>query len=186
MPWCAAPYADVTRRVLIEFKEQRRDGLAEPLARLLSASLDAAIGQSPGAAGWTLVPMASRRATVRARGYDPVLVLARLAAARLRRRGRDVVVTRALRHRRRVADQAGLSAEQRFRNLDGALRAVVTHWPPGRRAIVVDDVITTGATLSAAVRALREAGATVDRAAVVAATPRHPGPARRVAAGRPW
>lgn len=185
-PWCAAPYTDVTRRVLIEFKEQRRDGLAGPLAQLLCAAVDAAIGESPGARGWTLVPMASRRATVRARGYDPVLVLTRLAAGWLRRRGRDVVVTRALRHRRRVADQAGLSAEERFRNLDGALRAAVTRWPARRGVVVVDDVLTTGATLSAAVRALREAGAPVDRAAVVAATPRHGGSPRRVASARRW
>lgn len=171
-PWCAAPYADVARRVLLEFKEYRRDGLAEPLADLLVAALVAATAQPPASTGWTLVPMASRRASVRARGYDAVLLLSRIAAARLRRRGEDVVVSRALRHRRRVADQAGLGAEQRYRNLDGALRSVVRRWPAGRQVVVVDDVVTTGATLSAAVRALRDSGAEVRRAVVVAATPR--------------
>lgn len=180
VPWCAATYADVVRRVLIEFKEQRRDGLAAPLAGLLYAAIRAAI-RDPPAAGWTLVPVTSRRATVRSRGYDAVLVLTRLVAARLRRHGHDVLVCRALRHRRSVADQAGLTADQRRRNLDGALRSTVRSWPPERRVVVVDDVITTGATLSAAVRALREEGATVDRAAVVAATPRLPDSSRRVA-----
>ncbi|MGH3358524.1 MAG: ComF family protein [Nocardioidaceae bacterium] len=184
-PWCAAAYAAVTRRVLIEFKENRRDGLAKPLARLLTAALAAAMAQPPASKGWILVPMPSRRATVRTRGYDAVMLLARIAAGQLRRDGHDVVVTRSLRHRRRVADQAGLNAQQRHDNLDGALRGVVRRWPAGRQAIAVDDVITTGATLSAAVHALREAGADIRRAAVVAATPRETSPGRR-AADREW
>lgn len=183
-PWCAASYAGVTRRVLIEFKENRRDGLAERLAALLEAAVRAAMAQPSRPSGWTLVPMASRRAAVRARGYDAVLLLTRLAASRLRRGGHDVIVTRSLRHRRSVADQAGLSSRQRMLNLDGALRSVVRNWPGERRVIVVDDVITTGATLSAAVRALRAAGAEVRCAAVVAATPKMLPPTRRVA-GRP-
>lgn len=77
---------------------------------------------------------------------------------------------RALEHRRRVADQAGLSASDRAANLSGAMRARFDL--SGRRVIVLDDVITTGATLAEAARALREAGAEVSAAAVVAATAR--------------
>jgi predicted amidophosphoribosyltransferase len=83
----------------------------------------------------------------------------------------SVLHTRVLEHRRRVADQAGLSAADRAANLSGALRA--RYDLRGLRLIVVDDVMTTGATLAEATRALREAGAKVPAAAVIAATTRH-------------
>ena len=181
-PWCSAAYAGVVRAVLLQYKERGRDGLAGPLAALLTASIRASLAAEQSAACWALVPMASRRSTVRARGYDGVLLIARLAAGQLRRQGYDVRVRRALRHRRAVADQAGLSATQRHENLRGALRSVSARWPPDRRVIVVDDVVTTGATLAAAAEALRDAGAPVVGAAVVAATPRRSGRTSRVGA----
>jgi phosphoribosyl transferase-like protein len=80
---------------------------------------------------------------------------------------------RALIHRRGVADQAGLSATERATNLRGALYSPLDL--TGHRVIVVDDVLTTGATLTEATRALREAGAEVPVCAVIAATQRHSG-----------
>jgi predicted amidophosphoribosyltransferase len=84
-----------------------------------------------------------------------------------------VCCVRALGHQRRVADQAGLTAADRATNLSGALR--VRQDLRGLRVVVVDDVITTGATLAEAARALRAAGAEVPAAAVIAATERHAG-----------
>jgi predicted amidophosphoribosyltransferase len=93
-------------------------------------------------------------------------------AARILRPHRPVVVRSLLRHRRVVADQAGLSQLARRDNLRGALG--VTALPPaGWRVVVVDDVVTTGATLTEAVRALHAAGVAVAGTAVVAATVRH-------------
>jgi predicted amidophosphoribosyltransferase len=88
--------------------------------------------------------------------------------------GPAVFCVQALEHRRRVADQAGLSAADRAANLGGAIQARFDLL--GHRVIVVDDVITTGATLAEAARALRAAGAEVPAAAVVAATERRPSP----------
>lgn len=180
-PWCSATYEGVSRRVLLQFKERGRDGLADVLSTLLAAAVAAAITDAPGREAWTIVPMTSRRPTVRERGYDGVLLLSRLAARRLRRAGHDVRVTRALRYRRVVADQAGLGATDRQRNLSGALGSAIGRWPRGTGVIVVDDIVTTGATLAEAVGALRATGADVVGAAVVAATPRHL--PKRVAAG---
>lgn len=171
-PWCAATYHGVARRVLLQFKERGRDGLAETLAELLAAATEAAMAAAPRYRAWTIVPMTSRRSALRQRGYDGVLLLARLAARRLRRAGHDVRVTRALRYRRVVADQAGLDATERRRNLAGALRSAVGRWPHDRGVVVIDDIVTTGATLGEAVAALRMAGASPVGAAVVAATPR--------------
>jgi predicted amidophosphoribosyltransferase len=92
-------------------------------------------------------------------------------------RGHDVRVRRALRLRRRVADQAGLDATARAANLRQALGVPDRRVPDveGRAVVVVDDVVTTGATLAEAIRALREAGAVVLGASTVAATQRRQG-----------
>jgi predicted amidophosphoribosyltransferase len=82
----------------------------------------------------------------------------------------QISCVRALTHCRRVQDQAGLTATARAANLDGALRAGMDL--RGHRVIVVDDVLTTGATLTEAARALRAAGADVLACAVIAATQR--------------
>jgi predicted amidophosphoribosyltransferase len=88
-----------------------------------------------------------------------------LRARRLRVRCLDV-----LRQTRRVADQSTLTATERLANLAGALTASRPASVRGRRLLIVDDVITTGATLAEAARALRAAGADVLAVAVVAAT----------------
>lgn len=171
-PVAAGAYDGPLRAALVEFKEERRLGLLSTLSPMLSTSVTASLEiAARDDAAAALVPMPSRRRAVRERGYDAVALLAARTARDLRRAGRDVVVARALRHRFAVRDQAGLSAEQRTRNLAGALRAV-----PGtlghRRVVVIDDVITTGASLAAAVQALRAAGSEPAAIAVVAATPR--------------
>ncbi|WP_046470741.1 ComF family protein, partial [Allosalinactinospora lopnorensis] len=75
----------------------------------------------------------------------------------------------ALCHRRHVADQAGLDRERRRANLAGALalRSRVGPALHGESIVVIDDVVTTGATLAEATRVLRNAGATVAGAAVL-------------------
>ncbi|MFF4775638.1 ComF family protein [Microtetraspora fusca] len=140
-------------------------------------SAAAARGALPGQIA--LVPVPSARAASRRRGHDPVGVITSGAAKLLRRRGLPVAAAPMLRQGRRVADQAGLSSTQRAANLRGAFVVVPgrtgTARPSGGRVgavLLVDDIVTTGATLAEAARAVREAGAEVPLAITVAATPR--------------
>jgi len=103
--------------------------------------------------------------------------LARAAASALRSYGVDAQAARLLVPARSVADQSGLSTAERTANLHGALRATTAVRGP---VLVVDDVVTTGATLVEAARALTAVGHQVAGAAVVAATSRRSGSPRRV------
>ncbi|MGW4170161.1 ComF family protein [Streptomyces chartreusis] len=122
-------------------------------------------GRSTGGTGAPvlLVPVPSARGAVRARGHDPARRIALAAASELRRTGTPARVLAVLRQGRAVADQSGLNSRQRLDNLAGALMVA----PEGGRLLVgggpvvlVDDLMTTGASLAEAARALRAAMAT--------------------------
>ncbi|MFD6230817.1 ComF family protein [Streptomyces sp. NPDC060232] len=155
----AAAYEGAVRDVLLAHKERG----ALPLAGVLGAALAAAVlagGAGPGQGEVALVPVPSARRQVRARGHDPARRIALAAAGRLRRAGVPARVAPVLGLRRAVADQAGLGARQRRENLAGALavRRDGTRLTRGARIVLVDDVVTTGATLAEAARAVRAAG----------------------------
>lgn len=173
----AASYEGPVRAVLLAHKERG----ALPLAGALGAALAGAVlaGRAGPGGQWerevALVPVPSARRQVRARGHDPTRRIALAAAGRLRRAGVPARVAPVLRLRRAVQDQAGLGARQRRENLAGALEVC----PGGARLtdgavlVLVDDLITTGATLAEAARAVRAAGlgqGEAPRVAVVAAT----------------
>lgn len=182
-----ATYAGPVREVLAAWKERGRHDLLRPLAAALAEAVLAALAALPAAvlAGSVpgplpgpvlgpvlLVPVPSARRAVRRRGEDVVAALARAAAARLRARGLDVVAAPVLRLRRRVRDQAGLDAAARSANLAGACGVRRGARVAGRLCVVVDDVVTTGASVAEAARALSAAGGRALAAAAVAATPR--------------
>ncbi|TLP62077.1 ComF family protein [Microbispora triticiradicis] len=185
--WSATAYEGAARRMILACKERGRTALVPALAACVATCVAAwqteAEAEGEAAVTW-LVPVPSARAAVRRRGHDPVRAVATAAVRELRGRGRAAVLAPLLRQRRRVADQAGLGSLERAANLSGAFevgdRAVGALWPPhsgtgravGFRVVLVDDVVTTGATLAEAARALRAAGVTPSAAVTIAATPR--------------
>ena len=158
----AVLYEGRVRRVILAFKEQGRTDAAAALSRPLAAAVAAALGadlSAAPAAELLLVP--TSRAAYRRRGYDPVRLLASRAGLR---------VARELRQVRATGAQKALGVEQRAANRDGAFRA--RRDLSGRSFIVVDDVVTSGATILEVARAVRAAGGDVLGAATLAFTPR--------------
>ncbi len=179
-PYAVAAYAGVVRDLLLAYKERGVLGLARPLAGALARSVTAGVEAAQVAAPVVLVPVPSSARARRVRGDDVVARLARRAARELTAAGRPVATLGALVHRRAVVDSAGLGAAARAENLAGAFRLRV-----GARAalagsvvVLVDDLVTTGATLAECARTLRAAGAVVAAAATVAATRRNHGVVR--------
>lgn len=174
-PCVVAGYDGAVRRALLAYKERGVGSLAIPLGEALAAAVAAvlALASPPRLAAW-LLPMPSSSSAVRQRGDDVMLRLARQAARLLRIAGVDARASPALLQRRVVADSSGLSAAQRLANLSGALAlspAAVSR-SLGRPLILVDDLITTGATLAEAARVCRAAGLQPVGAATIAATTR--------------
>ncbi|MEU5778725.1 ComF family protein [Streptomyces venezuelae] len=177
--FAAVPYEDAGRAVLLAHKERGALGLAGPLGVALAGAVCAVLrgetrptggtGARSGVGGTqdgpqgrvmpvSLVPVPSSRAAVRARGHDPARRIAFAAAGELRRSGVPARVLAVLRQRHAVADQSGLDSRQRQANLAGALEATADGGRllgGGGRFVVVDDLMTTGASLAEAARALR-------------------------------
>lgn len=175
--WAAGETRDALRGAVTAYKDHGRRDLAPVLAHPLAAAVRAALG-GDGAAhdsledGAVLVAVPGSRRSRRRRGDVPLVALLDSARSLL-----PPGLTRAepLRMTRQVRDQAGLDAAGRARNLDHAMAVPRSRRVDveGRAVVVVDDVLTTGATLAEAARALTDAGADPVRAAVLAATVRH-------------
>ena len=161
------PYAGVLRQLVSAYKDDGRRDMRPVLAELLAQSMAVAGSGRPV----VVVPMPSSRAAVRRRGDDPVGGLVAAAAAQIAGAPRVLSV---LRPRRRLADQSTLGHRERAANLAGAyaVRNGGAAELQGLAVVLVDDVVTTGATLAEAARVVRAKGGLVVGAATLAATQR--------------
>jgi len=186
LPACVAlgGYDGVLREVLLAYKERGRHVLARPLGDWLAGTVAYGVRQAgyPDGTPVLLVPVPDTAAAARQRYGDHMCRLVRRAAVRLNATGWPAGLAAAVRTRPRP-DSAHLSAEARAaeaahafvprpRELARMAQAV------GRGAIVVpvDDILTTGGTLTALADRLRGGGLPVPVAVVLAATRRRSGP----------
>jgi predicted amidophosphoribosyltransferase len=178
LPRCVAlaAYAGSLREAILAYKERGRHTLAGPLGDRLADVVRAALGNVPGPV--LLLPVPATAAAARDRYGDHMLRLARRGAGALSRRGWPTAVACPLRARPR-ADSAGLSSADRltaaadaFTVVPGRVPAVRAAIGGGARPVLVDDVVTTGATLVAATARLGAVRIDVPVAAVLAATQR--------------
>jgi predicted amidophosphoribosyltransferase len=137
---CALDYSGAARSLVLDLKLRGRKGAALPLAARM-VDLVARSGIRARVITW--VP--GRPQETRRRGFDHATVLARAVARRLGLPARPL-----LERVGGLADQTSLSAAERWANLEGAFIAR----PGSEPALVVDDLITTGATLDACAEAL--------------------------------
>ncbi|MEU6093205.1 ComF family protein [Streptomyces sp. NPDC047079] len=158
----AAAYEGAARAMLLAHKERGVLALARPLGTALAGAVRAgsrssAVPSGGGRASLLLVPVPSSRRAVRARGHDPARRIALAAAGELRRTGTAARMVAVLRQRRAVADQSGLGSRERLANLAGALEVAEggARLLAGGPVVLVDDLMTTGASLAEAARAVR-------------------------------
>ena len=162
-------YADGLRRVILACKERQGLTLVPLLADLALGSAAAVLIDRWHGGRLRVVPIPSARSTVAERGFDLTGMMATRVARELRRRGLEAEAWRGLRQARTARDQAGLGVAERAANRRATLAAKPSA-PAG--VLLLDDIVTTGATLGEATRALESSGHVVLGAAVVAATRR--------------
>lgn len=152
-------YAGARRQTIVAVKEHGRADLIEPLANALRTALRHLLEWGMLDTPLTIVPAPTRMTAARRRGGDPVSRTAALAIAHEPR----IRVVSALLMRAWVKDSVGLSSAARQRNIAGRIRL--------RRRVegdvlLIDDIVTTGATACESVRILHASSARV--AAVLA------------------
>jgi len=150
-------YQGVLRELIHLLKYHRVRAVAALLGRWLSEIVAAQLAPED-LHSMVVVPVPLHPAKQRQRGFNQAELLAQAIVKRLRSEG--VREARILRRRRPTMSQTGLTREQRGLNVRGAFAAESARRVAGRNVLLVDDVLTTGATIFECSRVLLRAGAT--------------------------
>jgi ComF family protein len=150
-----AAYRGGMREAIHALKYRGRTAVAPPLAELLAEAGGPLLPEGAPPAVDALIPVPLHPARLAERGFNQAELLAGACARRWER----PLLRRALARIRATRPQTELDADDRRRNVAGAFAVVRAREVAGRRILLVDDVLTTGATARDAARALRQAGA---------------------------
>lgn len=169
--YAAVDYGFPWDQLLADYKFRRRTGLSELFARLVLQSPGVSACLSGLAPQDLLLPLPLSSQRLAERGFNQAWELAR--ALHRYSRCPAMLHARMLLRLRHTQAQSELPREERLANVRGAFLVEPMHSPAvrGRQVVLIDDVMTSGASLSAAALALLDAGALGVRAIVVARTP---------------
>ncbi len=148
----ATLYNPASRKLVLAFKHGRRIALAPMMARLIAARLPEKVGPE-----WLIVPVPLHRWRLWRRGYNQSALLAREMA----KLNRGTVCIDALLRKKATPSLGGLGRTARHKVMSGAIEVLSQRKAQikGARVLLVDDVLTSGATTGACVSALKRAGA---------------------------
>ena len=150
---CVSPfyYEDKVRDSIHRYKFREATGYANTYGRLIADCIRENLAGRYDLISW--VPLSAQR--LKKRGYDQAMLLAMAAALELS----DVAVETLKKHTD-VPAQSGVGSEEKRRaNIAGVFRVSDAELVQDRRILLIDDIVTTGATLSECARILRRAGA---------------------------
>ncbi len=158
-----ARYEGAPRNLLLAAKERSQTSLIPVIADAAFGAAALLLESHTAPLRLVIVPVPSTAHNNRIRGYNLVAEMARHIRKRLEMNVGDVRVILALKHGRPVADQSQLTARERAANLHGALMLADSHRKSlhSSQVLILDDLVTTGATLREARRALITGGADV-------------------------
>ena len=161
---CVAPlyYEGDVRESLLRFKFKDATGYSKAYGKLLADCIKENLAGRYDLISW--VPLSRKR--LKERGYDQAMLLALAAALEL-----DDVAVSTLEKPVEAEKQSQMgSAEMRRANISGAYSAVDPELVDGKRILLIDDIVTTGSTLSECAKTLLAAGASEVLCAAVART----------------
>ncbi|HZT43709.1 MAG TPA: ComF family protein [Chthonomonadaceae bacterium] len=162
--WCQAMgrYEGVLRQAIHRLKYDGKTALAQPLGKLLAASLErpgSRLLPHPNASDQPafdrVVPVPLHPSRLRERGFNQSERIARIVAQEYGWR----LDTRGLRRIRRTKTQTRLGHRERAQNVQGAFAVRTSDYFAGQSVLIIDDVLTTGATVKECAQVVKDAGA---------------------------
>jgi ComF family protein len=156
--WITTDYEGTAKDLVQKYKFGHQRAAAKPIATLMTETfIELNSDEDIKKANYLVVPVPTATSRVRRRGFDHSALLAWYVARPLKLENNNVMT------RLGQGRQVGLSRAERLKNAEGNYKVPHMKSVAGRNILLIDDVVTTGATLNAASKALRIAGAkTVD------------------------
>jgi ComF family protein len=152
--WINTTYSGLSKDLIQKYKFGQQRAASIPIAALMAEALLSYSGtEEIQASNYLVVPVTTATSRVRQRGFDHADLLAGQVATKLKLEKKNILV------RLGQTRQVGVSRAVRLKQLEGSYKVRKPELIKGRNILLIDDVVTTGATLRSATRTLKKAGA---------------------------